>query len=263
MAMNIRYAGLSDQGRVRARNEDAWFGDSEQGLFIVSDGMGGRPAGDIASKLVVEVLPKALAKSLQPKDNLAKPEAGQWLKSIICKLSELIFQKSRNQFGLSGMGATLVMVLIHNQGALIGHLGDSRVYLFRDDRLQCLTRDHTIARYLVDMKEIRAEEAPHHPARGQITRFVGMAGEVLPEIRWLDLKNHDRLLLCSDGLTTMLPEPRIAELLLENDDHKTAALALVNAANAAGGKDNVTVLIVDLGRNAGKTNLVLTDSLAL
>ncbi len=244
-------AGLTNQGRVRKQNEDNWFADPKQGLFIVSDGMGGHVAGELASRIVVEVLPPLLIQRLESIPNLSDPMA--IIEIVLEALSELndhVRDESGKHLGLSGMGATVVLALIRNTYALIAHVGDSRAYLLREGHLERLTKDHSLVQILIDAGELTPEDAITHPARSKITQYIGMKGDVLPEARIIDLLPDDRLLLCSDGLTGMVHDPAITELLLANPDPEKTCHALIETANIAGGRDNITVIVVDW---SGKT----------
>jgi protein phosphatase len=242
----ITHAGLSDRGRVRPQNEDRWFADPAQGLYIVADGMGGRVAGGLAAQVVVETLPLLLRNQLTGLPNLAVPQAGARVRAAVAELSDRLRRESEGQLGLEGMGSTVVLALVHDAQALIAHLGDSRGYLYRDGHLKQLTRDHSLIQLLLDCGEITHEEAIDHPARGQLTRYVGMEGEALSETHLLELQPGDRLLLCSDGLTDMLSKGEMCSILAENLSPAAACRSLVSAANGAGGKDNITALVVSL-----------------
>jgi PPM family protein phosphatase len=238
------WAGLSDRGRVRERNEDRWSVDVGLGLFIVSDGMGGRPAGEVASEIVVATLPTLVATHFGPAPDLAARDATQRLGMALTELSTDLREGSQDTPRLAGMGATAVVALVSHATALIAHLGDSRAYLWRDRGLHRLTRDHSLAQELSDAGAITDQQAAGHPARGQLTRYVGMVGEALPDARRITLRPADRLLLCSDGLTAMLDDARIQVILDGCPDPHHACHALVGAANDAGGTDNITVLVV-------------------
>jgi protein phosphatase len=144
------------------------------------------------------------------------------------------------------MGATLALLVLRERTGFVAHMGDSRVYLFRNGRLQQLTTDHSLVSLLQSTGEITAEEARTHPARNRITRHVGMERALYPDVQSLELCDGDRLLLCTDGLNGMIDDDRIAEILNSGEDPEQACASLVDAANAAGGRDNVTALIVDL-----------------
>ena len=240
----LRWAGLSDRGRVRARNEDRWSVDVDLGLFIVSDGMGGRPAGEVASELVVATLPTLVATHFGPAPDLVAQDAPQRLCLALTEFSADLRDGSRDTPRLAGMGATAVVALVSHATALIAHVGDSRAYLWREHSLHRLTRDHSLAQALVDAGAITDQQAADHPARGQLTRYIGMVGEALPDARRVTLRPDDRLLLCSDGLTAMLDDARIQAVLHGCPDPHHACRALVGAANDAGGTDNITVLVL-------------------
>ncbi|MGH4010995.1 MAG: Stp1/IreP family PP2C-type Ser/Thr phosphatase [Pseudonocardiaceae bacterium] len=240
----LRWAGLSDRGRVRERNEDRWSVDVDLGLFVVSDGMGGRPAGEVASEVVVATLPTLVATHLGATPDPAAPDATQQLRTALAELSVGLREGSQDTPRLAGMGATAVVALVRQATALIAHVGDSRAYLWREGSLDRLTRDHSLAQELVDAGAITGEQAADHPARGQLTRHIGMLGEVSPDVRRITLYPADRLLLCSDGLTGMVDDARIRMILDGCPDPDRACRALIEAANEAGGTDNITVLVV-------------------
>ncbi|MBI5239451.1 MAG: serine/threonine-protein phosphatase [Elusimicrobia bacterium] len=238
-------ACLSDLGRKRSGNEDAWHADPERGLFLVADGMGGQSCGEVASRAVAEELPKALLEALAARPEADGPAVEQALRAAIAACSASLRERSRQDPRLRGMGSTVVLALFHGPCATIAHLGDSRAYLMDKGRLQRLTRDHNLASLLLDLKKITPEEAADHPGRHRLTRHVGMETTAVADVRTLRCKGAGRLLLCSDGLSGMLPDQRIAELLRENPDPESACRGLVAAANKAGGEDNITVLVAD------------------
>jgi len=244
VSLKIEHAGLTDKGRVRDHNEDNWATDPAHGLYIVSDGLGGQLAGEVASKIVVETLPAMLRQRLTDVADLAEPFAYQQLLEAIAELSHQVYEQTKGQLGLEGMGATVVLALIRDSKALIAHMGDSRAYLLRDGKLKRLTRDHSIVQLLIDNGEIKPEQAVTHPARGRVTRSIGMEGEPLPEARVLQIKSGDRLLLCSDGLVGMLTDKKIQSILKNGTDPAATSRRLIDAANEAGGKDNVTAVII-------------------
>ncbi len=242
----LTYHGLTDTGKVRPHNEDRWLADPGQGLFVVADGMGGQAAGALAASIVVETLRRLLQQRIDGATNLAEPEACARLREILSALSARLRQESQGQMGRSGMGSTVVVALLRGRQALIGHLGDSRAYLLRQEKLERLTRDHSVTQLLLDHGEITASEALDHPARGQLTRYVGMEGEALPDVRFLELGPEDRLLLCTDGLSGMLSDDDLRAQLNRRSAPEEVCRNLVSAANEAGGKDNITALVVDV-----------------
>ena len=244
MTLKIEYAGLTDRGRVREQNEDNWAAYPAQGLFIVSDGMGGEAAGEVASQIVVETLPGMLLKKMQ--SPATRKTAKKQLRSVLAELSDCVLNETRYKPGLAGMGATAVVAWFRAPQMLIAHMGDSRAYLCRAGTLQQLTTDHSIVQLLIATGEINAKEAKTHPARAQITRYVGMSGGALPEAQSIEICDGDRLLLCSDGLTGMQSDEEILAVLNQNLSAAETCERLINAANEAGGRDNITVVILSV-----------------
>ncbi|HEX3658584.1 MAG TPA: protein phosphatase 2C domain-containing protein [Pirellulales bacterium] len=243
----IRYAGLSDVGRQRATNEDRWCADPKQGLFLVADGIGGSAAGGLASQIVAEVLPGLLRSTLRGLENGAAEETTKRVAASLVDLSEHLRSESQIALGVKGVGSTVVLALVRSEQAVVAHLGDSRAYRWRAGHLEQLTTDHTIVQLLLERGEISPQEAATHPSRGQLTRFVGMAAEALPEIERVELTTGDRLLLCSDGLSGMLSDEQIRGILDREPVPENACRQLVQAANQAGGTDNITALVVAVG----------------
>jgi protein phosphatase len=248
MKLSVQYAGLTDPGRVRQSNEDNWTAIPEQGLFIVADGMGGQFAGALASKAVVETLPGLIKQHFEKMENLPKGRAKRWMAKAIAKLSSQIRHQTQNEPGLEGMGSTVVCALVRGDQVLIAHMGDSRAYRLRAGRLKQLTKDHLLTELLLGSGDITPEQAATHPARGRLTRNVGMEGEPLPQTRLLKLKAGDQLLLCSDGLTEMLNDDQILSILLEATQLEMQCRRLVDAANEGGGKDNITMVLLHVLR---------------
>lgn len=240
----MKYAGLTDTGRVRSGNEDCWFADPDIGLFIVSDGMGGHNAGGLASKTVVEALSSLIKKNAAAYQNITDNEIERHLFSAIRDLSSFLRGETQNQQELSGMGATLVMAMARPPHAIIAHMGDSRAYLIRDNEIRRLTKDHSFMQMLLDKGHVKPEETWNHPAKGKLTKFVGMPGNPIPEIKLTNIKEGDKLLLCSDGLSNMISEIKILSVLEENKSDEDACRVLVEEANKAGGYDNITVVLI-------------------
>ena len=234
---------MTDIGRFRENNEDAYYGDDE--LFIVSDGMGGHEGGECASNIVVTLVPylvKSQFHSRRPNDH---EEIRAILRASIREASSWTRSCAARAPILTGMGATIVAILILDDYAHIAHLGDSRAYLLRQGVLGQLTNDQSFVSLLIRRGEISPEEAEFHPAKGQLWGCVGMEGEVCTESQTLRLRPADRLLLCSDGLTDVLSDYDISTLLDTHDDPDRACDALTAVANAGGGPDNITTLVID------------------
>jgi protein phosphatase len=245
MDSQINTAVAIDPGRVRSEQQDAKYVDGRQGLLIVADGMGGHRGGDVASKMVTRRLPDRL------EPVLADPQAGpdaicEGLVESIQAVSRELYELGRSQPEVRGLGATVVMAWVNGPTVFVAHMGDSRAYLFRAGRLRQVTDDHSVVGLLVRNRMILPEEAKSHPARHQLSRYVGMSGEAGPEAHGHSLEVGDRLLLCSDGLTGMVEDERIAGILGGSPDPDAAARLLVSAANHAGGVDNITVALADV-----------------
>lgn len=239
--MRFQFAGITDQGRVRARNEDALLQRPERGLFAVADGMGGHAAGDVASRIAVDVLDEhTLAAGGDPGlDEIA---------AAIDAAHEAILKAARAESQLQGMGTTLTALRVRPDGTcLIGHVGDSRAYRLRGGALEQLTRDQTWVQEQVEAGALTPSQARGHPFSAVITCALGIEDVELriQKIR-PDAVPGDLFLLCSDGLTARLDDDDLADLLAGRDDLDDAARTLVDAANAAGGPDNITVALVRL-----------------
>lgn len=224
-------------------NEDRLFADPHKGLYLISDGMGGLADGAMAAQIVIDELPGLITERLKSVDGLTGARPRERVRSALSDLNAQVRRMGARVRG--GIGATVVVAVIRGSQALIAHLGDSRAYLLRQRRFERLTSDHSVAELLIRSGEISVEEAAEHPARAQLTRYVGMSGDAVADVRAIKLFPGDRLLLCSDGLTSMLNQRHIRTILLEERDPAVACQRLIAAANTAGGSDNVSVITVD------------------
>lgn len=234
--MKIVAGAKSDVGRIRRGNEDSYLMDEP--IFVIADGMGGHIAGDVASSTAVE----AIAGDLQSAD-AANPHT---LVSLVRKANTAVWEKAQSDPSLRGMGTTCTLMMIEDSTAHLAHVGDSRAYLYRSGELSQLTDDHTLVWRMVQEGRLSPEEAENHPQRNIITNALGLDSDVQVDISSFDLVAGDRLLLCSDGLTSMVDAERIRRTLAEADDPQRAAEDLVELANSAGGEDNITVVVLDL-----------------
>lgn len=241
--MNISVGAHTDVGRVREGNEDSFLADSP--LFVVADGMGGHLAGDIASATAVEVI-KERTGELSADD----PET---LAATLKEANRAIWSKADADPNVRGMGTTCTLALVDGERVEIAHVGDSRAYLFRADELRQVTEDHTLVGRMVREGRLSAEDAERHPQRSIITRALGVDEDVEVDLLTLELSDGDRLLICSDGLSSMISADQIAGVLAEAGDAQTAAEQLVELANEAGGEDNITAVVVDFGGEGGPT----------
>ena len=236
----------SDIGKRRKSNQDytaTFTNQKNQLLALLADGLGGHQAGDIASRQAVEEI--GIAWEATMIDDSEK--AVQWFLQHIQQANQRIFEKGQSQPTLSGMGTTLEVVTILDNHLALAHVGDSRIYLFREQRLIALTEDHSLVNALLKSGEITQEMAENHPRKNIITRSLGMPGSLEVDVAIHKIQDHDQLLLCSDGLTNMVSEPKITQILLEAASLQDASQRLIDEANAKGGLDNITVLLIDVG----------------
>jgi protein phosphatase len=246
-----QYAG-TDTGRQRRANEDSLLARAP--LFVVADGMGGAQAGEVASRIAVESFQGGLGDASQPESALA---------ALTQAANSRIHELSHSNAEQAGMGTTLTAVYVGEREVAIAHVGDSRAYCLRDGELLRLTDDHSLVDELLRQGRLTPEEAVEHPQRSVITRALGPEGTVEVDTRSFRARSGDVYLLCSDGLTTMLAEERLLALLLANARLRDAGEALIAAANEAGGRDNITVLLlrleeVELGEAAVREQAPMT-----
>ena len=242
---HFRWGAETHVGKERPENQDNFFADPEPSLFLVSDGMGGHRGGALASGIVSEDLPVMIENALDRLKAGTPQTVRSLLERMIAKQSKQLQLEGTSETGFRDMGATLVIALLRKGRCFVANIGDSRAYRLRKDRLVQLTRDHSVVSELIEKGHIEPEEAADHDARGQITRYIGMEEKARSQVRSFALKKNDRLLLCTDGLTDMLDDAKIAAILKAETDPQTACKSLVAAANTAGGHDNVTTLVID------------------
>jgi protein phosphatase len=235
--MKLAVGARTDVGRVREGNEDSYYVDSP--LFVVADGMGGHVAGDVASATAIEVI--------QNHRGDIRADDPATLIATVREANRAIWDKSSNEPNLRGMGTTCTMILLDGTTAQVAHVGDSRGYRFRGEVLEQITDDHTLVGRLVREGKLKPEEAERHPQRSMITRALGVDEEVDVDQFSIEVADGDRLLICSDGLTGMISEGVIARVFEQESDPQAAADRLVDLANEAGGEDNITVIVIDVG----------------
>ena len=231
-----RSVGRSDTGRKRRHNEDSYV--HQPPIFAVADGMGGALAGELASRLAVEAV-----------------EAGggdggagvEFVTSLVQAANHSVYERSRSDSSVSGMGTTMTLALVEGPVVTIGHVGDSRAYLFRDGELKQVTNDHSLVAELMRSGKLTAEEAEHHPQRSVITRALGTDPDVDVDTYIVEVEPGDLFLLCSDGLTSMVGNDAILRTITERrGDLDATARALIELANKGGGEDNITVVAFDI-----------------
>ena len=238
----------TDIGLVRKKNEDfvsQFINLEKEHLVVVADGIGGSNGGEVASHLVVSKL--GLNFSMASFKTANRIDVQQWFTEKLTQLNNEIVQKSEKDPELTAMGTTIVFAYFNQKECLIGNVGDSRAYQFKNNKLQILTDDHTFVNALYKMDEITKEEAENHPDRHKLIRAIGIPVENNVEIdyAWHNLQDGDLYLLCSDGLTNMLSDKEITDILQKNMPTDKKADLLVDKAKEAGGRDNITLAIVE------------------
>ena len=252
MALRIaEEAGLTDVGRQRHTNEDRFYEAAP--VFAVADGMGGARSGEVASQIAVDEFAEQGAGGGSPEDRLA---------DIARAANRKIYELAQSDESHAGMGTTLTAAMVGDHEISLGHVGDSRAYRFRDDSLERLTQDHSLVEELMRMGRLSPEDAEVDPRRSIITRALGPEPTVDVETCTYPAKDGDVYLLCSDGLTGMVSEKRVAEILRGRSSLQQAAKALVAEANAGGGKDNITVVLFKLVDEAAVSEHEDSDTLS-
>ncbi|MEE2829388.1 MAG: Stp1/IreP family PP2C-type Ser/Thr phosphatase [Myxococcota bacterium] len=239
--------GLSDVGRVRELNEDNWHWenlDDKTALYIVADGMGGHDRGEVASQVAVESLFHAARRGLSDIEVRDWETLRDLMREFVQTANRAVVAKGEQHD--SNMGTTLCSALVHEEHAIVANVGDSRAYLVRDGKLIQISQDHSLVGYLVTLGELTAEEARDHPSGNILVRSIGSVPEVEIDLFHLTLQAGDRLLLCSDGLWGELEDEEMAKTILAHTDSQQACVELVDMANAHGGRDNSTLVLVSL-----------------
>jgi len=245
--LKAKSSALSDVGRVRVSNEDFYSADDDQGFFIIADGMGGHAAGEVASKLAVEIVGEAI-RAMLDRGGQAFQSSGELktsFDSFLQEANDQILKKGYDNLGLLGMGTTLTFFLLRDGRYYIGHIGDSRAYRIRDNQIAQITEDHSYVGELVRQGIITKDEARVHPHKNIITRSLGTKSEAEMAFYEGEANPGDMYLLCTDGLTTEVEDSKIVEIITNSgSDPDSAVRNLIAAANEAGGRDNTTVVLV-------------------
>jgi protein phosphatase len=233
----------TDTGKKRRRNEDDYV--VEPPLFAVADGMGGAQAGELASSLAAGAVRE------EEEGDLGSGE--RYVAELIQEANRRVYQRSSEDAAASGMGTTMTVALVEDGNVAFGHVGDSRAYLIRGDRLEQLTEDHSLVAELVRTGKLSPEEAETHPQRSVITRALGTDPDVDPDTFSIQAKTGDVFMICSDGLSSMVNDEVILRTVEKHRDNlQAAAKALVRAANKGGGEDNITVILFEIGESVGE-----------
>lgn len=246
--MRVLAAGLTDKGLIRPHNEDALLVETPSGVFAVADGMGGHAAGEVASHLAIE----AIGDSLRDRNQNGELSVPELLLQAVEEANQRIANRMEERPECRGMGTTVVVAVVNGGQFWVAHVGDSRAYLLRDGNLRQITTDHSFVNELVRLGMLSREQAARDPRRNVVTRALGSGTVVVPDIQQELLQPGDLVLLCSDGLNTMLGDKRISDLLAAPaGDLQGVCERLVAAANEAGGEDNITVVVLQASGDEG------------
>ena len=243
--MKCSFTGLTDPGLLRTVNQDDYYIDPDGRFFVVADGMGGHAGGQEASQLATEAIQVHLDKHWQsviPSDEL--------LAQALNEANEAILQDQQSHPERSDMGTTAVVVMFRKEEPWFAHVGDSRLYRLRNSKLEQITEDHTWVARAMKAGDITPEQARIHPWRHVLSQCLGRKDLQIIDVQPLDVQPGDRLLLCSDGLTEELADAAIASYLQPEVSNEQAATKLVEAAKEKGGRDNITVVIVEMDKTA-------------
>ncbi|HWH04448.1 MAG TPA: Stp1/IreP family PP2C-type Ser/Thr phosphatase [Gemmatimonadales bacterium] len=238
--MHITCAGRTDVGIIRSGNEDNFLMVPDKGVFIVADGMGGHAAGEVASEMAVRVIAREVG-SLQ---GLNDEQVAERMRLSIRAANGAIFERTLTEHDKRGMGTTVTALTLFANRFLIGQVGDSRAYLLRDGKLAQVTKDHSYVQEQVDAGYLTPEQARTHPYSNVITRCVGANADVMPDVYVGSVRERDLFLLASDGLTGMLEDPQLAEIMKNGLQPQEQVDSLIEEANRHGGLDNITAIMV-------------------
>ncbi|WP_208589221.1 Stp1/IreP family PP2C-type Ser/Thr phosphatase [Gracilibacillus suaedae] len=246
----MKYVYQSDKGKVRKLNEDAVavFPRENALLAVVADGMGGHQAGDVASKLTIEQIEKMWSELDEPLEHL---DLESWLADAIKKVNNVVYEKAQSDSACQGMGTTIVVAICTAQELVIGHIGDSRAYLFNPSTWKQVTADHSLVGELVRTGQLSEEDAQVHPKRNVILKALGTERELEPDIFHAKWDKYERLLICSDGLTNKITDEELHHIIMQTEDDKLTQ-TLIDLANERGGEDNITLAIINQNEEVGE-----------
>lgn len=235
--------GRSEIGLVRPNNEDCWASISEKNFYILADGMGGHRAGEIAARETVDKLSEQIRKNLNLSKGTVK-EHRQQIRELIQEVNHAVFLKSKTDEELKGMGTTLCCTYFHEKGVVFAHVGDSRIYRFNRNSLKQLTRDHSLVYEMIELGELSERSAGEVTYKNIITRAIGTSAKVDVSIGISEFEDDDLFMMCSDGLSDLLPTEDMEKIIQNTSSVKETVDRLIEAAIERGGIDNVTVLVM-------------------
>jgi serine/threonine protein phosphatase PrpC len=237
--VRIEYSARSDQGKIRTSNEDSYVADGEIRVFLVADGMGGHAAGEIASQIAASAVKEVMA------DRKPEADVEEVLQLAVQSANERVYETQKQKPECRGMGSTLTVLTFLKDRYYLAQVGDSRAYLFRDNALSQLTQDHSVVWSLFESGILTKDELARHPQKNLITRSIGTHAEVEIDLFEGDMAEGDIYVLCSDGLTDVLSDLDILDIIKDNNQNpQEIASKLISEANLGGGPDNVTAVVV-------------------
>lgn len=246
--LKVSACGLSDIGLVRQNNEDVWAEVEDLSLYLLADGMGGHQAGEIAAREAIDVFCQISQKALKD-ESLSLDERVEEIKATFDQVNSHVYKMGRANSELKGMGTTLCALLINDEGAIIAHVGDSRVYRLRHGQLVQITKDHSLVRELIELGQVSERQASDFVYKNIITRAIGTEPTVEPSVQILENISGDIYILCSDGLSDLLSLNEIEAIVKKHEHLSQSAKELVDASKAKGGHDNVTVVMVKVSES--------------
>jgi PPM family protein phosphatase len=253
--LSIELSAAVDPGRARSNNEDSVALDSDVALAVLADGMGGYNAGEVASNMATSFIRTELGRWLrEAQSHASDAEVRRAMDICVDNANRAIFNAANSNPQYAGMGTTLVVAVVRENRLLVGHVGDSRAYRLRAGRLQQITRDHSLLQEQIDAGLITPEQAAFSANKNLVTRAVGVEDTVLLETHQHEVQPGDMYLMCSDGLSDMLDDASIGQLLQAHDSLTAACQGLIDAANDAGGKDNISVVLARASGGASTTS---------
>ena len=252
--MKLSYAAKTDVGMIRSGNEDNFAVDANvtRGIFVVADGMGGHAAGEVASEMAVQIVIREVKPVKSVTDGSATKTLGEALKLA----NRAIHDRTITEVDKQGMGTTASVLVLADSRYLIGQVGDSRIYLLRDGALKQITKDHSYVQEQVDLGNLTPEQARYHPYSNVITRCVGASPDVEPDLYAGEARTGDVFLVASDGLTGMVDDRRLRDLLMSRAEPKRKVQSLIDEANGRGGLDNITAIIVQVDEAASSPDRI-------
>lgn len=239
----MNFYAITNKGIVRTQNQDCIYASDNMKLYIIADGMGGANAGDIASKKAVEIAQKYIIDNYTEESNIAIKEL---IRNALGFANKEVYELSLSNKEYEGMGTTIIILLIINNKIYIGHIGDSSLYRIRRNVIRKITKDHTYVQNLVDNKEITKQQAKVHPKRHMLTKVLGCDSFIEPDIIVKKIEDNDYILMCTDGLTNMVKDREIYNIITDKKDCKIIAETLVDLANSRGGFDNISVILIEI-----------------